>query len=179
MNDVIAADDFGVLTEAATLTISRLLPGSAQHIWSYLVDSDRRRQWLAAGAMEEKAGASVDFVWRNDELMDDPGPRPDSVGEENRMTCEILVIEPPHRLQISWGSTGGVTFTLEERGADTLLTITHHRVMERGTLLAVSAGWHTHLDVLVAKLGGETPRPFWPEWQRLRALYDARFAAAG
>lgn len=176
MMNVIAEEDFGVLTEPATLTITRLLPGPIDRIWAYLTDSDLRRQWLAAGAMEEKVGAPVDFVWRNDELMADAGTRPEGFDEEERMTCEVTEVAAPHRLGISWGSTGGVTFALEEKGDEVLLTITHHRVAERSTLLGVSAGWHAHLGVLTAKLRGETPAPFWDEWVRLRPLYDARFA---
>lgn len=177
MTAMLAQDDYGVLAEPATLTIQRLLPGPIDRIWSYLTDSDLRRQWLAAGAMEEKVGAPVEFVWRNSELMADPGARPEGASEENRMTCEVTEIDAPNRLGISWGSTGGVTFTLEEKGDEVLLTVTHHRVEDRSTLLGVSAGWHAHLDVLTAKLRGGTPPPFWDQWTRLRGEYAERFAA--
>ena len=53
-----------------------------------------------------------------------------------------------------------------------LLTILHARAPDRKTLLNVSAGWHTHLDILVARVSGKEPSPFWETWQRLRAEYD-------
>src|SRR5690349_732532 len=58
-------DSYGVLTEPATLTIQRLLPGPAERIWAYLTKSELRRQWLAAGEMEMKVGAAFELVWRN------------------------------------------------------------------------------------------------------------------
>ena len=42
------------------------------------------------------------------------------------------------------------------------------------TLLNVSAGWHMHLDVLVARVSGAEPQPFWDRWNRLRKEYDRR-----
>lgn len=177
MTIMTTADDYGVVSEDATLTLERLLPGPIDRIWSYLVDSDLRRQWLAAGAMEQRVGAPVDLVWRNDELTDPPGTRPDGMDDEHRMTCEVLEIEAPHRLKISWGSTGGVTFTLRPQGEEVLLTITHHRVADPAVLLNVSAGWHSHVDVLEAKLRGTAPTPHWDNFVRLRGEYAARLAS--
>lgn len=174
MNIMTTADKYGVVSEDATLTLERLLPGPIDRIWSYLVNSDLRRQWLAAGAMEQRVGAPVDLVWRNDELTDPPGTRPDGMDEEHRMTCEVLEFDAPHRLAISWGSTGGVTFTLREQGAHVLLTIAHRRVADATVLLNVSAGWHSHVDVLEAKLRGTSPTPHWDNFVRLRGEYTAR-----
>ncbi|WP_428630920.1 SRPBCC family protein [Sphingopyxis sp.] len=176
MTDMTTDHDYGVVTEDATLTLERLLPGPIERLWSYLADGELRRQWLAAGAMEEKVGAPVDLVWRNDELTDPPGARPEGMGEENRMTCEILDIAAPHRLAISWGSTGGVTFTLQEKGQDVLLTIVHRRVADPAVLLNVSAGWHSHVDVLEAVLRGTVATPHWDNFVRLRSEYAARLA---
>ena len=165
---------YGLLTEPATLTITRLLPGPVERIWSYLVDGELRRQWLAAGAMEEKVGAPIDLVWRNDELTDPPGTRPEGFGDEHRMTSEIVAIDAPRLLSISWGSTGGVTFTLEEKGGEVLLTIVHKRVEDPAVLLNVSSGWHAHLDVLEARLRGTQAEPHWDNWTRLRGEYAER-----
>ncbi len=174
MNMALAESDYGVVADPATLTITRLLPGPVERIWSYLTDGDLRRLWLAAGAMEEKVGAPVDLVWRNDELTDPPGERPEGFGEEHRMTCAVTAIDAPRLLSISWGSTGGVTFTLEEHGDEVLLTIVHKRVEDPATLLNVSAGWHAHIDVLEAQLRGRTPTPHWDNWVQLRAVYAER-----
>lgn len=174
MTETAALDAYGVLTEPATLKIQRLLPGPIERIWRYLTESELRRQWLAAGEMEMQIGAPFELVWRNDELTDPPGQRPAGFSGEHRMQSRITELDPPRKLGISWGSTGGVSFELEPQGDDVLLTVIHHRVTDRSTLLNVSAGWHAHLDVLAARVAGIQPRPFWDGWGRLKQDYDRR-----
>ncbi len=178
MNAALAEDDFGVLTEPATLTLQRVLPGPIERVWSYLTDSNLRGQWLATGAMELRAGARVNLTWRNDELTDPPGNRPDGMPAEHSMTCEVLECRAPNLLRISWGSTGGVTFDLQEQYEDVLLTLTHHRVLDQTVLLNVSAGWHAHLALLSAKMRGEAPAPHWDTWVRLKTEYAQRLLSA-
>jgi uncharacterized protein YndB with AHSA1/START domain len=177
MNDVAMPGAYGVLTEPATLTIQRLLPGPVERVWAYLTDSDLRRQWLAAGSMELKVGAPFELVWRNDELTDPPGKRPDGFGEEHRMTSRIVALDAPNRLVIGWGASGEVAFTLEPQGGKVLLTVIHQRVPDRSVLLNVSAGWHMHLDILAARINGKEPAPFWDGWSRLKADYERRLPA--
>ena len=137
------------------MTVRRLLPGPIDRVWAYLTESDLRRQWLAAGAMEMRGGARFELVWRNDELTDPPGNKPEGFGEEHRMESEITELDPPRQLGISWGTTGGVTFELEPVGDKVLLTLTHRRIPERSSTLNISAGWHAHLDVARRAPGGQ------------------------
>jgi uncharacterized protein YndB with AHSA1/START domain len=177
MNQTIDPDTYGTLSEDATLTLERLLPGSIDRVWAYLTESDLRRQWLAAGTMEMRVGAPVELVWRNNELMEDPGQPPEGFGEEHRMESEITELDPPRRLSISWGSTGGVTFELEPVGDMVRFTLTHRRIPDRSIMLNVSAGWHAHLDVLAARLASDEAPPFWDNWAALKADYDKRLPA--
>jgi uncharacterized protein YndB with AHSA1/START domain len=176
MNDVASPDTYGVLTEPTTLTIQRLLPGPIERVWAYLTESDLRRQWLASGTMEMTVGASFELVWRNDELTDPPGQRPPGFGAEHRMTSRILALDPPRKLAFSFGTSSEVTFTLEPTGKRVLLTVVHRLVTDRAMLLKVSAGWHMHLDVLVARATGAAPAPFWDGWSRLHKEYEGRLA---
>jgi uncharacterized protein YndB with AHSA1/START domain len=177
MNERATLDTYGVLTEPATLTIKRVLPGPIERVWAYLTDSDLRRKWLAAGQMEMKVGAPFELVWRNDELTDPPGERPDGFGAEHRMPSRITELDPPRKLSIAWSNSGDVTFELEPKGDKVLLTLTHRRLPNRTTMLMVGAGWHMHLDVLVARATGEEPAPFWDGWSRLKQDYDRRIPA--
>ena len=172
-----APDAYGVLTEPATLTIRRLLPGPVERVWDYLTQSELRRQWLAAGEMALAVGAPFEFVWRNDELTAPSGTRPAGSAQEHRLECRITELDPPRKLASTWGSTGGVTFTLEPIGTKVLLTLVHRRVPDRSMLLNVSAGWHMHLDVLAARMEGDEPEPFWDGISRLKAVYDGRIPA--
>jgi uncharacterized protein YndB with AHSA1/START domain len=177
MTDLATLDAYAVLTEPATLKIERLLPGPIERVWAYLTESELRRQWLAAGRMEMKVGASVELVWRNHELTNPSGVRPPGFPEEQRMQISITELDPPHKLAITWGSTGGVSFELDPRGSDVLLTLTHRRLPDRATMLMIGAGWHMHLDILAARATGNEPEPFWDGWSRLKKEYDRRMPA--
>jgi len=177
MDTNVSPDAWGELIEPTTLRIQRLLPGPIERIWAYLTDSDLRRKWLAAGAMEMKLGAPVEFVWRNDELTDPPSARPDGFPEEHRMQSRITELDPMRKLSIAWNNSGDVTFELEPKGKGVLLTVIHRRLPDRSTMLKVSAGWHMHLDVLVARASGNEPASFWDGWSRLQKEYDRRLPA--
>src|SRR5215203_4043723 len=156
MDSTTKPDAYGALIEPTTLRIQRLLPGPIERIWAYLTDSDLRSKWLAAGAMEMKVGAPVELVWRNDELNDPPSKRPADFPEEHRMQSRITELDPLRKLSIAWNNCGDVTFELELKG---------------------SAGWHMHLDILVARASDKEPAPFWEGWARLQQEYDRRLPA--
>lgn len=172
MNSFATLKSHGELTEPATLRIQRRLPGPIERVWSYLTESDLRRQWLAAGSIENSA---IELVWRNSELTDPPGTRPDGFGEEHRMNVRVLAFEPPRKLVISWGEKGEVCFELETIRDDVLLTLTHKRLPDDpNTRLNVRAGWHAHLDMLVHRVSGTQPVAFWDHWGSLRKEYEAQ-----
>ena len=177
MNDLAALDAYGMLAEPGTLTIRRLLPGPAERVWAYLTQGELRRKWLAAGEMEMKVGSAFELVWRNDELTDPPGPRPAGFSAEHRMLSRITRLDPPRKLTFTWGENGDVSFDLEAKGDQVLLTVTHRRLPDRAAMLLVGAGWHMHLDILVARVTGRKTEPFWDGWARLRAEYDRRLPA--
>jgi uncharacterized protein YndB with AHSA1/START domain len=177
MNELANLDVYGVLTEPATLKIQRLLPGPIERVWAYLTESDLRRQWLAAGQMEMKVGAPVELVWRHDELNNPPSKRPAGFPEEHRMQSRITELDRLRKLTIAWEGSGNVSFELEPQGDQVLLTLIHRRLPDRATLVSVSAGWHIHLDVLVARVMGKEPAPFWDGWSRLKEEYDQRLPA--
>lgn len=174
MNDHASPDAYGTLVEPTTLHLQRRLSAPVERVWAYLTDSDLRRQWLAAGVMDLTPGTGFELVWRNDELSETPSQRPEGFPEEHRMQCRILEVDPPHRLVITWGVQSEVTFTLEQQGSGTLLTLLHRRVPDRGALLNVSAGWHAHLDAMAARLEGRSIGAFWPAWAALKQDYDLR-----
>ena len=57
-----------------------------------------------------------------------------------------------------------------------LLTLTHRRLSDESRL-NIAAGWHAHLDVLVASATGTKKAPFWDGWKRLRDVYQRRLSA--
>jgi uncharacterized protein YndB with AHSA1/START domain len=144
MNERAKVDAYGALSEPATLTIQRMLPGPIERVWAYLTESDLRRKWLASGDMEMKVGAPFE--------LDPPRKLAFTWGKDD----------------------SDVTLTLEPRGEKVLLTVIHRRLPTRGMMVGVSTGWHAHLDMLAVRLSGEEAEPFWDRFSRLKAEYDRR-----
>jgi uncharacterized protein YndB with AHSA1/START domain len=90
------------------------------------------------------------------------------------MPGHITQLDPPRRLAFTFQNSTEVSIELDEQGGDVLLTLIHHRLPNRNFMLGVSAGWHAHLDVLVARVRGEEPAPFWDGMMKLRGEYDRR-----
>ena len=168
--------DYAVVTAPQTVRLQRLLPGPIERIWRYLTEGELRRTWLAAGEMQPAAGTAFTLTWRNDELTDPPGRKPEGFGAEHSMDSTVTEYDPPRRLVFTWGS-GEVAFDLEPRGDKVQLTVTHRGISDRASMLMVGAGWHQHLDTLVARAGNVAPEPFWDGWTRLRDEYEARIPA--
>lgn len=178
MTQVATRNAYAVLAEPATLIIERVLPGPVERVWSYLTESDLRRQWLASGEMQMETDTPFELVWRNNELTKDPGNRPAGFDGEHRMQSRIVEADPPRKLVFTWGESGEVAITLDAQGSDVLLTLTHRRLPDDAKSgLNIQAGWHAHLDVLVSRLTGAEPEPFWDSWTSLREEYAQRTAA--
>jgi uncharacterized protein YndB with AHSA1/START domain len=93
------------------------------------------------------------------------------------MQSRITEVDPPRKLSFTWFGSGDVTFELEQKDDQVLLTLIHRRLPDRETLVKVAAGWHAHLGVLVARASGKQPEPFWDTWINLRQDYDRRLPA--
>lgn len=177
MTDAATLNAYGEVIEPLTLKIQRLLPGPVDRVWAYLTESELRRQWLASGQMQMKVGSPFTLTWRNDDLSDPPGKRPEGFSAEHSLESRILVFEPGRKLAFAWNQ-GEVSFELEPAGDKVLLTVIHRRLPDRTQLLNVSAGWHAHLDVLATRIGGKSQTtPFWDVWTALKAEYEKRLPA--
>ena len=70
---------------------SFVIKAAPDAVWAYLTDSDLRRQWLASGDMDLAQDAPFSLTWRNDELTNPPGARPEAVASS-------APLSPPRRL---------------------------------------------------------------------------------
>jgi len=171
---------FGTITAPDTVRIERILPGPAERIWAYLTESEKRSRWLASGDMELAPGGDVEHVFRNSELTgnDDPPPaKYAALAGPVTMHGRIVECRPQRLLTYIWGSgadASQVTFELMPQGDEVLLVVTHRRIPDRGQLLSISAGWHTHLDILADRLAGREPAGFWATHAKLEAEYGRR-----
>jgi len=178
MTDARFNDRHGVLAPDKSLQIQRRLPGPIERVWSYLTESDLRRQWLASGAMQLQPGASFELVWRNDDLSDSAAERPEGFPAESRATCQFIEVDPPRRMRYIWPGVGEVSMELEADGTEVLLTLTHRQLVGERLILNVSAGWHAHLALLVARLEGTVAPSLWATWKKVRTEYEGLSCAS-
>ena len=54
-------NNYGELIAPDTVQFKRLLPGSVDRVWSYLVVGEKRAKWLAGGDTEERLDGHVDL----------------------------------------------------------------------------------------------------------------------
>ena len=175
-----AAADYGVITESGAIRFERLLPGPIERVWSYLVEPEKRRLWLADGPMDLREGGDMELVWRNSELTRADEEIPERYAPyagEHRMKGRVLRVEPPRLLVHSWDEDAEVEYRLAERGDKVLLTLINRRLPNRATLLGVAGGWHTHLDVLQARLEEREMPRFWDTVDRAEKEYQERIPA--
>lgn len=176
-----AIDAFAQPIGTDAIRIERVLPGPRERVWRYLTEPDLRRRWLAAGAFDLAPGGAVELVFRNNELTPDDDAPPPAGHQEFRLSGTILACKAPSLLAYTWGTepdASHVRFELAEEGDRVRLTVTHSRVVKRPMMTSVSAGWHAHLDLLVAELEERAPDGFWRKFGALKPLYEQRLPGA-
>ncbi len=167
------------LVEPGTVRLERLLPGPAERVWRYIVESDKRAQWLAAGEFDLRVGGKVRLQFDNARISH--GEVPESRKGRGQGTFEGVVTRlEPHRVLAHtwrWDDKGHsndteVTYELTPKGKQVLLVITHRR-MPKELVTAVMGGWDAHSAILQDLLEGRPPRSFWAEHERLEKEYAA------
>lgn len=168
-----------VRTAPDTVRIERLLPGPVERLWAYLTESDKRRQWLAAGEMELFAGGRVEHLFRHNELSLESTPdRYRNLEAKAAMVGEVTECDPPRLLTYRWPGDHGeseVTFELFPEGDHVRLVLTHRRLLGAQTMISVASGWEAHLGILADRLAGSSPRGFWSAHERAEQEYAKLF----
>ena len=145
-----ATSTFGTLLDAHTLRFERDLPGPIERVWAYLTESDLRATWLYPGEVPREVGGEYTKMWEGEDGQPGGG-----------LTLRTRVYDPPHVLEYDWielGAPGAATrdsyirFELAANGDRVHLTFTH-RALPTDEYATIGAGWHAHLDTLVAQVG--------------------------
>ena len=141
------------------LRFTRELHHPVERGWEAITASDDLRAWFPDGIDGEwKVGATLTF-----------GP----AGMDS-FTGEVVVVDPPHVLEYTWG-TDRLRFELEATNGGCTLTLLD-TIDEIGKAARDSAGWHVCLDKLDAHLDGASPQ--WTDgdrWKELNPAYAEKF----
>ena len=157
-----------------TVEFVRILPGPIEHVWSYLADSDKRRQWLGAGDLPARVGGRFSLHIKHSDFWPDEVPadqREAMQKAEHTMTHTLLVLEPPHRLAYTFQPDGWeenrVEFRLTPEGDNQVrLTLTHSKLGSNQHAADASSGWQGHLDILRYKLEDKALPSFDDVWPK-------------
>jgi uncharacterized protein YndB with AHSA1/START domain len=163
------------LIKPATVRLERLLPGPIERVWAYLVESQKRATWLAAGEFDLRVGGKIELIFNNNSLSDEKAPA-DAGGGTRRFEGKITRLEPMKLLAHTWnwdGKPSDVVYELDKRGKDVLLTIRHNLPEDAGLLRGVGGGWATHVGILEDQLKGVKPRLFWSTHEREMKAFEA------
>ena len=173
-------DKDGVLLDASTIRFERLLPGPIDRVWSYLTESEKRKQWFAAGDYELKKGGKANLFFQHKNISK-PGTQPPEAfkkmhEEGHEWEGKILEVDAPRMLQMTFGQHSEVTYELtEQSNGEVLLTLTH-RKLTSNDLKNVSPGWHAHLAILADRLNNRHDADFWALWQEKHKHYGEKYA---
>ena len=186
MND---AKKNGTLVEPTTMRFERLLPGPIERVWEYLTRPELLTTWLSvAASIDVREGGKLELTMDHG---DKKGGIPDDVKaklvDADKITPKVhgtvTRLVPGRTLAYTWedamsdpdaplSGRSEVTFELEPRGADVLLTLTHRRIIPKFAPQALG-GWHTLLDILEARTRNEPGFDFLERFEENLKRYSA------
>lgn len=174
--------EYGTVPAPATVRFERLLPGPIDRVWAYLIEQDKRKQWLAGGEMELKVGGQASLLFKHSEFTEEPAPEKYAEMSQKGFLSRHLIteIDPPRRLAMTWpgeeGHESEIIFELFPEGDKVMLVVTHKRLRDTDEMTNVASGWHAHLAVLETVLEGGRADRFWSHIAVLETEYQRRFA---
>jgi uncharacterized protein YndB with AHSA1/START domain len=130
-----------------TLVVEKEMPHPPEKIWRALTETSLIDQWLLSNDFQPVVGHKFT-------LRATPVPHWNGV-----IDCEVLAIEPRHRLSYRWGSMGlqtVVTFTLTPKNGGTRVRMEQSGFPseEGANYKGASYGWQKFLGSLERVVGG-------------------------
>jgi uncharacterized protein YndB with AHSA1/START domain len=156
------------------IRFERRLEHPVERVWRALTEPDEIAGWLALAELDLREGGRVVLTWQNT----------DTEGNTAVARGTVTALEPPRRLELDTDIHGTLRWELAPAGDGTVLTFTAEAQLPEEYELEGLAGWHIHLDHLEHVLDGGTidwstwNRDFMPEFERIRAGYEASGATA-
>jgi uncharacterized protein YndB with AHSA1/START domain len=170
--------EYATTPDPTSIRLERLLPGPVERVWAYLVEPEKRALWFVGGVWDLRVGGEAQVAWDHRKLSHEPTPHAWKDFDGTTTTGTITRVEAPRLLSYRTGPGGGdseVTFELEPRGKDVLLTITQTPIADAQMKAGFASGWHAYLGILEDRLNGATPRGFWTYFDKLQGEYADRF----
>jgi uncharacterized protein YndB with AHSA1/START domain len=146
--------------DSATVRFERVIDAAIDRVWQALTEQDDMSRWLAPTQFEARSGGAVSIDF----------------GEGGKVVGTVTAIEAPNTLEYTWDFTGEgesiLRFELTANGPQTKLVL-EHRLLPHNQGVGYGAGWHAHLDVLEAHLGGREPVDWDERFSRVIGHYTS------
>jgi uncharacterized protein YndB with AHSA1/START domain len=163
------------LLEPGAVRLERLLPGPLERVWAFVTEPGKRAKWLCGGAIDLRVGGAMRMEFDNRSLSGGEEPPPKFKNHEKHSAVGVVTrLEPMRVFAHTWTWESGdteVTYELEPRGKQVLLTIVHRQLKSRDATLSVMGGWDVHTGILADLLNGAEPRPLWSTLSRVEKEY--------
>ena len=165
-----------IAPRAGILIAARDFSAPPETVWGFWTKADQRAQWLAGGEDIVAPDRPVNFVF---DRAQHGVPISSETGEAEgvaRVEGYVSAFERPTVLGLELRGSGSMatTLTVSLRGRDdghTDLRLVHERV-PKDELVQAAAGWHAHLDLLLACLEGSPPPDFTKRFAQLLEGYQ-------
>lgn len=144
------------------------MPAPIENVWDYLTKPPFLAQWLADVTLEPAVGARIELYFNITDA--DDRQRAGSV-----VTGRVQRYDSPYALAYTW-TDSLVSFELAPHYDEVLLTL-RHSGLPPPMQQTWTAGWHTHLDILQARMRNEKPESFLLAYRKLLRTYVDRAAA--
>jgi uncharacterized protein YndB with AHSA1/START domain len=137
------ADELRNFATAPSIHLERDYTASADELWAAWTDPQQLSRWLCTSAAPFLTMSGPARLWLGD-------------GEDQWVDVEVLVSEPPHRLELAWRFAGDVDSVLQvriERVNDSTSRVKVHHSGLGPSTLGYGAGWQAYLVILGDQLG--------------------------
>lgn len=130
------------------LKVERHYPHTAAEVWDGLTTNEGISDWLMESSnFKPEAGHRFEMS-----CVDD-------AGKLDVYRCEVLELDPPHRMLWSWMLAGGeaasrseIEFRLGSTDTGTTVTLIHRGDLNQATIDRFKSGWQPRLDQLAETL---------------------------
>jgi uncharacterized protein YndB with AHSA1/START domain len=164
-------EQYGTMAEhngRGVVRLERRLTATPEEVWPLLVEPEEVATWLAHLAIEPRVGGTYTLTFEN-------------MASVSR--GHITALEPLRLLEYRWNEGEAieslVRFELRAANAEaTDLILTHTLLHGVADLHEYIAGWHAHIELLIARLAGRASDWDGARFKELLAAYADRAAVA-